>query len=128
MTLFLLLVGLLCSTVGADKSGWTLDKLECPSNEKFCSNMTCSLTPVSRFEATISVNCVGLKKPVPKILVRTITYDKVGKNKYKKGVLDLTMDVCELLDGGSNQFLMRFWPAGYKALGAALHPCPYTVL
>jgi hypothetical protein len=49
--------------------GNTLEKLECPYNDKICSEMMCQLVPISRFVVNITVACRGLKKPLSKIKV-----------------------------------------------------------
>jgi hypothetical protein len=60
--------------------------------------------------------------------VRVKNYYMKANKKYKKGLFDVTLDLCDIAGGANDQFLSMFFPHAKTLLGTFLHECPYTVI
>jgi hypothetical protein len=128
--------------------GVDIDKIECSSNNRLCAKMICNMTKISRFVVSLTVGCMDLIKPMPKVKVsyfkikkkkinqiyfsffiqiRVTNYLPTNNNKYKKGFFDVTLDYCSIASGSVDVFLKMWWPKMKDEAGQMIHACPYKV-
>jgi Protein of unknown function (DUF1091) len=128
----------------------TIEKMECHYSSMMCSNPICNYTQLGRQTLNISFGCTLVKmqqklnvscwyllyitKGTVEIQDAFLCIKLCFKNlfksgkKYKSGVFDITVDLCDVLNGSKkNSLLNLFVPNYFESFKNFFNSCPYGV-
>lgn len=105
----------------------TIEKMECTFHPVLTANTFCDFIKINQTTILISYG-LNATKSQNSLFARLKNYHQIGKNRYKNGIFDITLDMCNFFQTvDQNPFIRYLVPTINEfAKQFDFHSCPYN--
>jgi hypothetical protein len=80
-------------------------KVSCEYDEKYLKDVICELKPIKRYIKIFRVNAT-IYRPITDVYLQMANLRKTSANRYMPGLFNITLNLCELVEPGSEKLAL----------------------